>query len=338
MRRVAVALCLVGCASEQGLSREVIAPIVGNPDSVETPFNEDRVVQVTIPKTDILFVVDNSCSMAEEQELLATNFPVFLEWFQGSGLDYHIGVVSTDMNDPLHTGRLRAINGQRWIQDSTESPDAIFGAMAEMGTGGHWVERGRAAAYTAVELLAASDNHGFIREDAGLHLTVVSDEDDESEGSPVSRDEFVDYLVNARPTRQMVSFSAIVGPAFGCETALEPGSDYLAVSAALGGVQWSICEPEWDGVLDRLGFVAVGLKSEFFLSQIPVPGTIEVTTDVDGVVQSFDEGVDWEYQDSRNSIEFLEYMPQPREQIRIRYRLASALQDDLAGDVPDVDL
>jgi hypothetical protein len=273
--------------------------------------------------------------MEEEQVLLTSNFPVFLEWFRGSGLDFHIGVVSTDMNDPLQSGRLRSVNGQRWVHETTESPDAIFAAMANMGTDGHWIERGRAAAFTAVELMHESENEGFLREEAGLHLTVVSDEDDESEGSPVSRQEFVDYLVTARPTRQMVSFSSIVGPATGCATALEPGSDYLAVTSAVGGVAWSICDEAWDGVLDRLGFVAAGLQNEFFLSQLPVPGTITVDTETGGVVRSFVEGVDWSYDEQRNSVQFLEYLPQPKEIVTIRYQLLSSRIDGGAGDLPE---
>src|SRR5688572_7857228 len=49
---------------------------------------------------DILFVIDNSGSMAEEQTSLATNFPRFidvLKTIQGGLPDVHIGVVSTNV-------------------------------------------------------------------------------------------------------------------------------------------------------------------------------------------------------------------------------------------------
>lgn len=52
---------------------------------------------------DILFVVDNSGSMADEQENLARNFNAFIEQIAGGSGDYQIGVVTTDttlgMND-----------------------------------------------------------------------------------------------------------------------------------------------------------------------------------------------------------------------------------------------
>src|SRR5262245_37249544 len=45
---------------------------------------------------DILFVVDNSGSMADEQQRLADNFDKFINQIAGAG-DYQIGIVSTDL-------------------------------------------------------------------------------------------------------------------------------------------------------------------------------------------------------------------------------------------------
>ena len=81
-------------------------------------------LQITSPEVDVLWVVDNSCSMSEEQEAIASNFPQFMEYFLDSSLDYHIGVVSTDMDDPQQSGLLRpAGGGMRWID--TETDDAL---------------------------------------------------------------------------------------------------------------------------------------------------------------------------------------------------------------------
>src|SRR5688500_6214299 len=71
------------------------------PHSVAPPIpgvtQTDSIVQVTTPKVDILWMVDNSCSMYNEQADLTENFPYFMEFFLGSGLDYHVGVVSSDI-------------------------------------------------------------------------------------------------------------------------------------------------------------------------------------------------------------------------------------------------
>ncbi|MBI4817290.1 MAG: VWA domain-containing protein [Deltaproteobacteria bacterium] len=47
---------------------------------------------------DILFVVDNSGSMADEQENLARNFDAFINQIAGTG-NYRIGIITTDVSD-----------------------------------------------------------------------------------------------------------------------------------------------------------------------------------------------------------------------------------------------
>jgi hypothetical protein len=55
---------------------------------------------------DVLLVVDNSCSMVEEQNKLASNFQAFIEFFQGVDVDYQIGVITTDNEAAEFSGRL----------------------------------------------------------------------------------------------------------------------------------------------------------------------------------------------------------------------------------------
>ncbi len=48
-------------------------------------------------KADILFVIDNSGSMAEEQQKLKDNMSAFIEVLTNSIIDYQVGVISTDV-------------------------------------------------------------------------------------------------------------------------------------------------------------------------------------------------------------------------------------------------
>ncbi|MBX2798590.1 MAG: hypothetical protein KTR31_12990 [Myxococcales bacterium] len=328
VRWVVLVAAVMGCRSEGGVSVPLPPPDVHNPQDLGPQFRTDVITQVTIPAVDVLFVVDNSCSMSEEQKALGANFPAFIRWFLESSLDYHIGVVSMDMRDPEHGGQLRDAGGVRWIDAQTPGAEGVFAEMVQMGTGGHFQEEGRAAAFTAVEKLATTFNKGFIRPDAGLHITVVSDEDDGSTDSPVSRSEFVHYLQTARPTQRMVSFSSIVGPVTGCPTIGEPGSDYMAVTNLVGGVIWPICSDDWTVVLDDLGFLAVGLSREFHLSDLPVANTVSVSVETEGVVVPFDE-TSWVYSEPRNSIRFLEFVPDPLATVSISYQLLSSGVRDL---------
>ncbi len=59
---------------------------------------------VLVGKVDILFVVDNSGSMSTEQKRMAQSFPNFVQSMDLAGLDYRIGIITTDVesrNNPL---------------------------------------------------------------------------------------------------------------------------------------------------------------------------------------------------------------------------------------------
>lgn len=298
---------------------------VANPRPLAAKTQTDKLVQVQVPEVDILWVVDNSCSMSEEQQGIAQNNPVFMDFFLGSGLDYHIGVVSTDMFDNSHSGKLRQSQGVRWIDDETPNPSDVFGAMIQLGTSGSADERGREAAYAALEVQADQYNAGFLRDDAALHIVFVSDENDHSTGITVG--EFVEYLTTLKWNEDMVTASSIVSPNPTCPIAAEPGDAYIAITQAVGGIMWSICEQEWVDVLEQLGIQASGLKREYFLSQLPVDGTIEVWVVENGVTFTFDPEVDWQYIEERNSIIFNEYVPGALAEVFVEYEVLSAAEE-----------
>lgn len=80
---------------------------------------------------DILLVVDDSCSMAEEQEKLSNNFDAFISAFSGVDVDWQIGVTTTDTYYVENPGRLiggedevilvdpdgRTIDSVKWKKD-----------------------------------------------------------------------------------------------------------------------------------------------------------------------------------------------------------------------------
>ena len=55
--------------------------------------------QLVDNKLDILWVVDDSGSMSEEQALLGTNFGSFIAFADALGVDYQLGVTTTEIND-----------------------------------------------------------------------------------------------------------------------------------------------------------------------------------------------------------------------------------------------
>ena len=213
--------------------------------------------------------------------------------------------------------------------------------MARMGASGSGTERGRLAAYTAIEVLGDSFNAGFYREEASLSIIVISDEDDHTTKSQLSRNEFISWLKNLKRDRDLVSFSSIVCPdASDCAETIPgffpifggmqvddaTGADYLAVTDAVGGVAWGIRSSDWSQMLDELGMQAAGLKREFFLADIPVQSTIEVVVNTrDGhTYDQFKPDVDWVYSPTRNSVQFVEFIPPALSDVNISYELLAA--------------
>ncbi len=302
------------------------------PNTVETSYNppdlavatrEDAITQVTVPSVDVLFVIDNSGSMMEEQTNLRQNFDDFMRYFTDSGLDYHVGVVSTDMDDRNQSGKLIDDgSGTRYIDASSSAEDAVssFRQRAKLGTTGSSTERGTDAAYAALVTHAADVNKGFFRDDGVLSVVVISDEVNQSRNP--SWQEFAAWMVAVKPEDDQTWFSSIVGPApNGCTNGTniaERGTGYLEVTDQVGGITYSICEDDYSSILEELGMQAAGLKREFFLSDVPVVDTIKVSVDTDGDVREF--GTDeWTYDGVRNSITFVSFVPDPLAVVNIDY-------------------
>lgn len=350
MTTLAATLVLAACTSEQEIIPDPEEVVAINPPEPENPVQQDRILQASRPKVDVLFVIDNSCSMLEEQAQLAANFPQFMEYFLGSGLDYHIGVVSTDMDFGTDSGKLQTAQGYRFIDENTVDPTTVFSQMASMGTTGWWEERGRDAVYTAIELIGDSPtNEGFYRGSAALNVVFVSDENDTS--TLISRTEFREWMRNLKWADEMIAAHAIVGDDLGfgdtCDDAYEAGADYLNLASDLNGISFSICESDWGPMLDQLGLEASGMKREYFLSRLPVFSTLEVLLVVpspQGPVERAHEvclsgtEVDNEecevaYNAQRNSIVFLDFLPDPSSEIIMRYNIRENFAaDGVTGD------
>jgi hypothetical protein len=157
-------------------------------------------------KVDLLFVVDDSGSMADEQVNLAASVPGFIQAIRdqlANTQGYHIGVITTDAypyNDPACTAEGSLVtqtagpdssaavctpftSGFRWM-DETEDLDVKFPCAARVGTGGDGNERPaqtlQAALQPALQAVGAC-NDGFLRPDALLVVVIITDEEDDHE-------------------------------------------------------------------------------------------------------------------------------------------------------------
>jgi hypothetical protein len=167
-------------------------------------------------------------------------------------------------------------------------------------------------------------------------VIVVSDEPDSSPAEPVSLGEFIEYMNGLRADPDAVTFNSIVGPTepeFPCGDVSAPGLAYIQATVGIGGVFWSLCDEDWNGALEAMGLAASGYLREYPLSERPVDGTIRVTVENEGYTLGFDEWTeedptgDWVYNESRNSITFLTYVPPPSAVVHITYDVLSAVEE-----------
>ncbi|RME23279.1 MAG: hypothetical protein D6806_11570, partial [Deltaproteobacteria bacterium] len=137
--------------------------------------------QAPLPVVDILWVVDNSGTMREERQQLGAKFQSFMTELEAVDADYHIGVVSTDTDDPSHSGKLKG--SPPVITKQTADPAAAFAANVDLPETESRNEKGLWAMRLALsEELLQGPNAGFLREEASLYVIVLSDEDDHSLG------------------------------------------------------------------------------------------------------------------------------------------------------------
>jgi hypothetical protein len=202
---------LVGCPDRH------VAVVEPAHDSVETK----NIPAVPTRDVDILFAIDNSGSMAEEQSSLRANFGKFMDvlaTIEGGMPNVHIGVATSSLGQSASDGTGTASFGAgcagvgddgalrigpnisgRFIIDEESAGGArtrnyagtladAFSALADVGTTGCGIEQHLGAAKRA---LSNTLNAGFLRESAKLAVIFIADEDDCSlahkslfEGSP----------------------------------------------------------------------------------------------------------------------------------------------------------
>ena len=280
----------------------------------------DVIVPVTGAEVDVLFVVDNSCSMNEHAEDLANNAAWFVQRFVETSVDYHVGVVTTDLVDPEQSGRLRTAFGQRWVEPgSANAVDALQG-MLNVGVDGAFPERGLGAIVRA-RVDEAEYNAGFWRENATLHAMVVSDERDFTFGGDDPEDlaAFVDWFDGLKRSPFERTFTAIDDEQFGPSG--PGGIRYAQVAEAIGGSVQPIDASDWTAALVALGLRAVSVGDTFFLSREPVPRSIEVSLRPPSEQATRLPGSDWEYDAARNAVVLAVPPESDRTEVHIAYRL-----------------
>lgn len=220
---------------------------------------------------DILFVVDNSGSMADEQANLAANFSAFINTIAGPQNNYRIAVVTTDtsagneadgkrednfetepgtgvpaLTSPnlqgcvatdIPTSCFRGPNANTRIIDSTVLDAATqistFQDNVQVGSCGSGDEEGLEAMIRALDKTGNGEcNENFLRDDANLVVVLVSDEDDGSDDNVAQYLEDLKRYKSVEKTRVAVIVGAADGQASNCS--IEFGAECGSLCREMG--------------------------------------------------------------------------------------------------------
>lgn len=231
-------------------------------------------------KVDVLVVIDNSGSMADEQDKLKGKLPALTKHLATT--DWQVAVVTTD-NSCLAGGKV--------IKRGDATAEADFAKAIESGTGGSPDEKGIKQALLALAGQCATGNYMWLRPDASVAILFVTDENNsctvagsepcEAGNRPA---ELIASLKNLRADRARAYGLTWKRGEPGCSdfNGESTGTRYEEVITATGGFRGSICADDYTAALEKVSKdVARAVKYEFDLKNMPDGSGVMVA--IDGV-------------------------------------------------------
>lgn len=256
----------------------------------------EEVNQGNLGILDILLVVDNSGSMAEEQRELAKRLDPLISQVQGS--DWKIFLTTTDAG----RGCSERVFSHNMPKVNNEFKKAIKGIGIQGSSNEQGIKK-------AVDLLNCKDSE-MVRANSNIAVIIVSDEDNCSNGtecSDPSELNLLNALVSPPHQRKLGDSAKVYGifdvPGKECRTAFNVGNIYQKAVDATDGVSGSICASNYKDILEAISSDMLGaLILQFPLSATPRMDSMEVT--INGM--KLDSG----FQIENNSIIFDEAPPE----------------------------
>jgi len=269
------------------------------------------------PPSDIVFSVDLSCSMDDDAAALGGEFSTFINELSNYSNDWQIIVANDD--DGCNRGTI--------LRPNTPSYSTLFSDYVQ-GCNNTGIFGSCENPYTESLLTVAANaidntdqaecNAGFLRQNALLHIIMVSDEPEQSTGA---WSDYVNQVIAKKGNAANVKFSAIAGDINGgCSQngkSAEAGTGYWDAVNATGGVFMSFCA-NWTNPqnLQLLAEASVIMDS-YPLDNPAVDGSIEV------YVNGTEVPSGWHYDESLNSVVFDSNPPEEGDHIRIVYSAVS---------------
>ncbi len=258
-------------------------------------------------KVDVLFVVDNSGSMYEEQTRLGAALNSFITGL--GNVDWQIGITTTDISNGPYglKGSLlpfAGLNSKVLSKDSLDYATAFKNTVVrqEVLTCDNVNvmcpssdERPLEAAMMAIEK-SKGENAGLFRAGADVAVVILSDEDEGSNGlNAIAASAVIQAFAQTfGGSKSLTGYGIIIQPGnTACYNQNTAGGGqygtYAAGFASLtGGVTGSICDTDYGPALTNIGNRVRELTKSVNLRFAPNPDTVQI------VIRPFDSSLTWE--------------------------------------------
>ncbi len=285
-------------------------------------------------KVDVVFMVDDSSSMASHQNRLSAAIPDLIQKLLSLKLDMHFAVVSSNMagnnnGKPADGGKF--LGSPRYLTSGTANLASVLSSRIKIGEGGSNNERGMES---LVNSLSAphiiNEGSGFLRQEAYLVVIALTDEEDNSPvpvGATQPLSYYKNFFDNLKPQTQpgvknwVMNVIGKLSLSTPCSTFSESGSisePFMSLATYSGGIQTSLCTNDLSNAVANIKGRLVEIVTDYRLKKVPNISTIQVFMNGSPVPRSNVNG--WDYLPSINAIRFYgSYIPKADANIRVDF-------------------
>ena len=290
MMTLALLPLALACGHETYLTQEpevvevpilVEVPVTVIEEVIYTPHAESYLVAGSDPAVvDIVFIVDQSCSMADNLNDIQVEMSDLWSILIDARADFHMGLTTADD----HHG---AFVQDFWLDNTASLMDVIL-YVGNLPLYSYYL--GEEGLGSAVTLLGNQQYSGFFRDDADLFWIFISDEDDQSAWSSA---DWLDLWVGYKdpPFGVYASSVTILDPSL-CTYHEGTGQAYIDVSIEAA----DICDEDWSSILTPIE-ETINVDHSFTLLEAAIPSSIQVW-----VNDSLMTTADWTYTETTKEL------------------------------------
>ncbi len=315
-------LMLIACGESSKIWNPDQTPrLLEVPDVEVTTEFEDGLADASLfslPKLDLLFVIDDSGSMASHQERLAANAPRMMRIFDSVGmLDYHIGVITSTSYGSGGSASGNFKGYPMYIDRSLSEPIKYLMYNVMVGTSGSGIEIFFDNIYDTIKWVIGHPGVDYYREDAYFVTIILTDTEDQSRR--LGARDLYDFLLDLKggdPTK-VSAYAAVIPTGFKAPTdcrregSVEPKKLEEFVTMT-GGTFFNLCDRDFGYNLAEVADRIVSRLDRWVqLEYPPIPETVEVFYGGLPLKKGGRDG--WSYDPTRNALVFGDLFQLPDE-------------------------